>query len=757
MDVLSASAYDNVIAWYQNLGGSPPAFIRRVISRGAAQARAVSVADIDGDGYLDVLTASFADDTVSWFENERTETDPNVTFFEHVITTDAYGASAVVAAHMNDDGDIDVVVASYLIDTVAWYENRVGTQVGEDGVEYPVRYFIEHLVTTTADGAVSVFAADADRDGDVDVMAAAKENDTFAWYESRPGEDPAWVEHVLDAGADAAKSVHAAVEDVNDDEVDDVVMLLAGAGGSRSIRRYAPDPGGGFVSLPDLVVPDGNASGVDAVHAAGVDSDSDGQIDLDLDGDGLADAVYATSETGPVSRNDRVGWFGSEIPAETRISGTARGARVLSLADVDGDTDEDVVAADGVTVTGWYENLLDADPPAWEFHAIPAQTEGIGSIFTADIGGDDLPDIVAAVEGSDRIVWLENVGSDTLFPEHVVSTETDGPRSVFVADLDGDDDPDVLSASFNDNRIAWHENTAGDGSAWVMHPIADDGDGAVSVYAADLDGENGLDVLAAWFEDDRIVWYENDGLRPPGFTPHILASNVIGEADYRADGVTSVSAADLDDDGDMDVLAEIFHDGQIVWFENDVDPDDSTQRIFTVQLVTGITVFPTGMSMADVNLDGNLDLLSTSAGNDWVVWHENDDTDPLAFTSHVVGSSGENPQAVVAADFDADDEIELFAAFDFKTAWYESVGELCHDFDVSGDLRIDGVELSWLARAFTRPVTDPVAEWWAPLDYNADGVVDGDDLAILGSDGVWGRTTDDPGGETTGDCQYTCR
>ena len=41
--------------------------------------------------------------------------------------------------------------------------------------------------------------------------------------------------------------------------------------------------------------------------------------------------------------------------------------------------------------------------------------------------------------------------------------------------------------------------------------ISTDADGARSVFAADVDGDGDLDVLSASLRDDKIAWYENDG------------------------------------------------------------------------------------------------------------------------------------------------------------------------------------------------------------------------------------------------------
>jgi hypothetical protein len=152
---------------------------------------------------------------------------------------------------------------------------------------------------------------------------------------------------------------------------------------------------------------------------------------------------------------------------------------------------------------------------------------------------------------------------DRFGPQRVVSTATDGSISLFAADIDGDGDLDMLSASGQNgeaDEVSWYENTDGAGSFGAQQTISHLATGASSVFGADVDGDGDVDVLSASSDDDKIAWYENtDG------AGHFGAQQVISTL---ADGATAVFGADVDGDGDVDVLSASFRDDKIAWYEN---------------------------------------------------------------------------------------------------------------------------------------------------------------------------------------------
>lgn len=191
----------------------------------------------------------------------------------------------------------------------------------------------------------------------------------------------------------------------------------------------------------------------------------------------------------------------------------------------------------------------------------------------------------------------------------LIAEDVAGAIAVYAADVDGDGDLDVLSASFSDGRIAWYENLDGLGSFGPQKRISSTTNGATSVSAADLDGDGDLDILASGYNDDSIIWFENmDGNGT--FSLSINISDSMWYAEWSL-------AADLDGDGDLDVIGASMGDRRAVWFEND--------GLGNFEIVGAInTVNALGLEMvsvADIDADGDLDMLSASGSDDRIVWY----------------------------------------------------------------------------------------------------------------------------------------
>ena len=61
-----------------------------------------------------------------------------------------------------------------------------------------------------------------------------------------------------------------------------------------------------------------------------------------------------------------------------------------------------------------------------------------------------------------------------------------------------------------------------------------------------------MDILSSSENDDAIAWYENNGAANPTLQCRYTTS---------ADGAWSVKAADIDADGDLDIVSASFNDG----------------------------------------------------------------------------------------------------------------------------------------------------------------------------------------------------
>ena len=183
--------------------------------------------------------------------------------------------------------------------------------------------------------------------------------------------------------------------------------------------------------------------------------------------------------------------------------------------------------------------------------------------------------------------------------------------------------------------------------------------GAFGVFAADLDNDGDLDVISTNIgTGPKIAWYKNNG--SGGFGSGSGAQMIISTDVLNPYGVF---AADLDSDGDLDVLSTSFgsgSDGKISWYENLGSNSFGPQRDLSSSLS-----FPRSIFAADLDNDGDIDVLGQNSTTDPdVFWFENETIHRSAvFPDADNYGSGANPIAVVSGDIDSNGDQDLVVAY----------------------------------------------------------------------------------------------
>lgn len=232
-----------------------------------------------------------------------------------------------------------------------------------------------------------------------------------------------------------------------------------------------------------------------------------------------------------------------------------------------------------------------------------------------------------------------------------------------------------------------------------------------SVQAADFDGDGDLDMVATNYVQGNVPWYENDG-----------GNFIIHELDPDLEGAYPSNVGDVDGDGDIDIMVGGYLSNTFVWYENDGSAN------FTRRLIDDQALGAHSILTIDLDGDGDNDFVTTSqdAGN--VAWYENDGAQN--FTRHIIDTSLVKAKRAEVADMDGDGDLDIVtASYDInEIAWFENDG----------------------AQNFTKHVVDDNslgAYYATPADIDGDGHIDilaasrlDDTIAWFRNDGSGGFT-----------------
>jgi len=609
-DVVVASLRDKKISWYENLNDNLVYAKQKVIANDADYPSSIFISDFDNDGDNDVLATIVYENKIVWYENLDGAGNFSA---ELVISTETESSEFVVASDLDNDGDLDVISTSFEDDKLAWYENLDG--LGNFGSQ--------NIISINLDGAASAFPADLDNDGDIDIISTAANGHEVVWFENIDGNGNFSTKMIISNEVIAPLSSIAA-----DIDGDGNLDIASSSWVDNKIAWYKNLDGLGSFGNQQII----SLSADNARNVFASDIDNDGDIDLLSSSEG--DRKIAWYEN-----LDGLGNFSNE----KIIAINYHDCMKVFADDLDNDGDIDVLHAQDYVGEVFINENLDGLGNFDDVKLLSKSVLSINTMLYEDIDGDDNKDVICS--SSNRISWFKNEnGSGNFGVQNIISYEHNGSKRIAAGDIDNDNDTDVIAISDLDDTISLFKNTGSSGNFEDELIIAVTASGVRKVMLGDVNGDNYLDIIVGYSNNGIRLYKNNNGT----FNSFVTINN-------RNSHI--VDLADIDSDGDLDVLAVSQNSDTIYWLNN----LDGNGEYSDAQIITSTFEFPTSVDLKDIDNDGDIDLVSSSS-DDKVVWFKNLDGLGNFSQEIVISNEVENPSSVFLVDFDFDGDNDLFTA-----------------------------------------------------------------------------------------------
>ncbi len=536
-------------------------------------------------------------------------------------------------------------------------------------------------LTSGWDTAREIVAGDFDGDGLQDLMAVAEgAGQVWLW---RNNGDGSFSRSTVAGGLDAPWRID--IGDIDcDGDLDAVVgqdSTSVSGTGVGELMWFANPAIGVNSSWTAYVVADFPNSKVQDLQVA--DIDRDGILDIvvarGINDPGLIWMENGGSPTVGTWSEHTVGSFASFVG--------------MTVADIDSDGDFDVVSEYGGELSWWENNGVPDDN--WTRHGVADNLHAIWGIACGDVTGNGETDIVITEPDGNSISLYEQSGSSWTLRDLTPPAAND-PWSVRLQDLDLDGDLDIIASILYSNEVLWLENGGGAGATWTIRIIDGSFSGADCAVAADLDGDGDFDIASTGLSGNVAHWENRLIHIGMEFDDPAVIRTDLGEP-------RGVELGDVNGDGIRDLVIAEWSDNKITAYYGMND----SGSLWWEQ--TAVDSFPNvrDVALADMDLDGDLDIVGAAVGSDQVWWWANGGSGfPPSWTSHIVLNSFNGAHMATPVDLDCDGDMDVaVAAFDGdEIAWVQNnngvgsdwtkytitTADGAHDL-VAGDLDGDGI------------------------------------------------------------------
>ncbi len=384
----------------------------------------------------------------------------------------------------------------------------------------------------------------------------------------------------------------------------------------------------------------------------------------DLNGDSFPDVLGADS-TGLLTR-----WMNQGGGTFLPVAGSLPPIAVvsLSIADVDGDGDPDLLCATSSTVIGATGTnqapvVVLLNNGSGGFTVGPVVYPGVGASTEAilvDLDQDGDKDVVGFVNASLDIWVCSNLGNNTFGPIiHLGTGSTD--QAIAMGDIDADGRPDFVLDSVNSpllSSVATVFRNAG-GFAFTPSTVVGAGNGSADSVLSDLNGDGRAELLRFRTDGCDVHFLSGGAFQPPVTTVPVYARIQHGPISSLSNWIQPRPViVDVDGDSDRDFVVFTLQGNVIVGLGPQGTLVPLQDSIASPEEVTAGDVI-------DFDGDGDLDLVPTdTVGIQLIVPPgvvRNDGRGQLRWAGHVLCSQCLFPAWVFQFfDVDGDGDADLY-------------------------------------------------------------------------------------------------
>lgn len=617
-------------------------------------------ADLNNNGFKEIIVASYYDNKIIFYKN----INGDIQYYQReILEYDSDGSYFtnfnIFCKDIDQDGLIDLLITHDFKDEVYWYKN-----LGNYNFSSKI------IIDNTIDKPTAIVAGDIDNDGDIDLIVGAK-NDKNVYLFVNDGNNTFATKRVLYTTSYGVSKIKIADLDNNG-----FLDIISGneAGGISWVKNI-----------------DGTNFS-DKMYLAGGSGDGFEFDFLDINNDTYLDVFFFSNYDDNISY--RLNNLGNSFSNDnTTIGNTVEDLYNMKIVDFDKDGYKDIIATTiNSSKIGWFQQK--DNETFSDFIEISDNVSKVKYFLTEDLNNDGNFEIINSSDEKNLSVFTLNSTTNN-YKEKIIDINMSPAYVVKIRDLDNDGKKDIISGF---NSVVWNKNYGNNVFSSPLLISKDIGNLVTDLGFYDFNQDGFLDIIAG--RQDKLELYKNNNgtnfslekiipleyfverielndINMDGIIDILISHNygpnpiskIINDGNFNFQDTEpiysnsgngykaySFKSADIDNDGDNDIVVGEKNVNNLIWLKNDGSGNFVKKSITT-------SVACSDIDIGDVNNDGSIDIV-TSGDNDYgdsdlLFFKNTSNNESSSQTFEQIKIDTQSLQSIILGDLNNDNYLDI--------------------------------------------------------------------------------------------------